>query len=329
MIKKGLSIGVDLGGTKLEVALIDSTGVLRHRQKILTKVSEGPSAVAKDIIDIVIDMKSKTSEPIVGVGIGIAGQIDPKNGAVFFAPNLKWYNVPLADNLFQELQIPIYVTNDVRAATWGEWLFGAGKGCNELVCIFIGTGVGSGIVTKGEILTGYTNSAGEIGHMTIDLKGPICTCGNRGCLEALASGWALAKIATEAVKKDPLAGKKILEFAQHDHKAISAKIVIQAAKEGDVLASTLVEDLIQALIAGIVGVVNAFNPARLILGGGIVDGLPEIIPRVSQGLKERALESATKSLEIYPAILKGEAGVIGAAALAQRMFQKSLREAEI
>jgi glucokinase len=138
------------------------------------------------------------ASPPVG-GSGSAGQIDPEHGMVRFAPNLGWHNVPFQSDLAGALGLPVVVTNDVRAATWGEWLHGAGKGCNDLVCLFIGTGIGGGVVSGGKMLSGCSNTAGEVGHMIINLHGPPCSCGSRGCFEALAGGWAIARQAREAV----------------------------------------------------------------------------------------------------------------------------------
>jgi glucokinase len=212
--------------------------------------------------------------------------------------------------------LPVVVTNDVRAAAWGEWLHGAGQGCDDLVCLFVGTGIGGGVVSGGRMLAGCSNAAGELGHITVDLHGPQCHCGNQGCLEALAGGWAIARRAQEAIAADPAAGTSLVQMAGGQQKAVTAKIVAQAFHAGDPLAQELVDEVAQALIAGAVGLVNAFNPCRLILGGGVIEGLPELVDRIDQGVCERALEAASAPLQVLPAQLKNDAGVVGAAALA-------------
>jgi glucokinase len=186
--------------------------------------------------------------------------------------------VSIQDRLTQTIGLPKVITNDVRAITWGEWLHGAGMGVNDLVCLFIGTGIGGGVVCGGRVLTGASNTAGELGHMTVDLHGPPCTCGNRGCLEALAGGWAIARRALQAINDNPAAGKALLKAAGLNQpiwpKDVNAKVVTDAARAGDPLAHLLVDEITQALIAGAVGLVNASNPSCLILGGGVLEGLP-------------------------------------------------------
>lgn len=319
------AIGIDLGGTKLETGLINESGELLHRQQHATRVREGFKQIEIDIAKAVGEIQKKTSQPITAVGIGMAGQIDPLKGVVKFAPNLKWHDVPLKEDLEQMTNLPVFITNDVRAATWGEWLYGAGKGCQDLVCLFVGTGIGGGIVSKGQMLTGASNTAGELGHIPIDLDGPICSCGNRGCFEALASGWAIAKRAQDAIKREAKSGEEILQGAKGNLEEVSAKHVIQAAIQKNALALEIIHEASKALIAGCIGIVNAFNPSKLILGGGIIKGFPDFIPWIESGVKQFALKAATVSLRVESAHFKEEAGVIGAAAWALENFAKRNR----
>jgi len=312
------AIGVDLGGTKVEVAQVDATGVMGQRLRRPTDVKDGPSAVEAEIVAAVHDLQTQVGSSAMGVGVGVAGQVDRDNGTVRFAPNLDWHDVPLQADLNEALDLPVLATNDVRAATWGEWLHGAGQGCGDLICLFLGTGIGGGIVSGGRILSGCSNTAGELGHMTIDLNGPPCHCGNQGCLEALAGGWAVARQAQAAVSNQPDAGSTLLEMAGGKPEAITAKLVVQAAHSGDALAGQLVDAMTQALIAGAVSLVNAFNPRRLILGGGLIEGLPELIEQVNQGLRQRALTAASAPLEVVPAQLHNDAGAVGAASMVLR-----------
>ncbi len=310
------AVGVDLGGTKVEVARVDSAGRLHQRLRRPTNVKDGPEAVRREIVVLVRELEKLAGSAPIGIGIGLAGQIDPGKGVVIFAPNLNWHNVPFQSDLKQALGLPVAITNDVRAAAWGEWLHGAGKGCDDLVCLFVGTGIGGGIVSGGHMLFGCSNTAGELGHITIDLNGPPCTCGQRGCLEALAGGWAIEKIAQEAVALEPSAGALLTELAGDAPGGITAKTVAEGVRAGDLLSLRLIERVMQALIAGCTTIINAFNPCRLILGGGVIEGLPQLVDQIDKGVRKRALPAATNSLQVLRAKLGNDAGVVGAATLA-------------
>jgi glucokinase len=315
-------IGVDLGGTKVEVAGIDMAGSVIQRVRCPTEVKSGAAAVENEIVEAVRELVRSADSPPAGVGVGVAGQIDPESGAVRFAPNLDWHDVPLGDDLSRALDLPVVVANDVRVAAWGEWLHGAGRGCDDLICIFVGTGIGGGVVSGGQMLSGCSNAAGEVGHITVDLDGPACHCGNHGCLEALAGGWAITRDAQKAASADPIAAALLLEMAAGRPAAITAEFVSRAARAGDALALRLVDGVNEALVAGAVSLANAFNPCRLILGGGVIEGLPELVQRVDRGVRQRALAASSGPLQVMPAQLHGDAGVIGAGALATRSFVK-------
>ena len=319
------AIGVDLGGTKVEVAVVDAGGNILQRLKQPTHVETGPDRIMAAIAAMVRQLQEQGPQtPPAGVGVGVAGQINAATGVVRFAPNLNWREVPLQDRLQTALTLPVVVTNDVRAATWGEWRHGAGQGAPDLICLFIGTGIGGGVVSGGRMLEGCTNTAGELGHITTDLNGPLCTCGHRGCLEALAGGWAIARRAREAIRDDPAAGQAFLQAAGLKEpvapELINAAVVAAAARAHDPLARLIVDEVARALIAGTVSLVNAFNPCRLILGGGVMAGLPELTGRIEAGIRGAALNAATEGLEVLPARLKGDAGVVGAATLAIQSF---------
>ncbi len=314
------SIGVDLGGTKLEVAHIDAQGRVRQRLRKPTNVKGGPSAIIEDVISSVWTLREAADSPPVGVGVGVAGQVEKETGKVTFAPNLDWRDVPLQADLQRSIGLPVIVTNDVRAATWGEWLHGAGRGCDDLLCMFVGTGVGGGVVSGGHMLAGCNNTAGEVGHITVDMNGPPCSCGNRGCLEALAGGWAITRLARETVAADPNGGRLLLEMAGGFIEEINVATVARAVRGGDPMARQLMDRAASALIAGASTLINAFNPCRLILGGGVITGVPELIGRIDKGVRGQALKAACASLVVLPAGLRTDAGVIGAAALAIRTF---------
>jgi glucokinase len=313
-------VGIDLGGTKLEVALIDENGFIDKSIKIRTRVTEGFRAIVSDMLEAIDGISEHNKNNIIGIGVGTAGQINKLTGDVEFSPNLGWHNVPLKRYLEDISGVPVVVTNDVRAITWGEWTYGAGKGVADLVCLFVGTGIGGGVVSGGRILEGATNTAAELGHITVSIDGPQCTCGNRGCLEALSGGWGIARRAQEAVKKSKKRGKVILDNAGHSISNISSEVVALSALSGDPMAISVIESATQALIAGCVSFVNAFNPRKLIIGGGVIEGMPELIDKINVGVRELALPSATRELEVVKSALGAKAGVIGSASLAMATF---------
>lgn len=310
------AIGVDLGGTKIEMGVVDEKGHIHELKRLDTLVAEGPPAIEEQILENIDSLQKKVAVPLSGVGIGVAGQIQPGTGLVIFAPNLKWHNYPLQANIEKKLNVQACIVNDVRAITFGEWLYGAGKGYQDLLCVFAGTGIGGGVVSGGQLLTGCSNTFAEVGHLTIDFNGPLCTCGKKGCLEAFAGGWGIAARAQEAIEADGkgAASQGLLKLANDNIKAVTAKVVVEAYHQQDPMAEELIKQVKKALIAGLASLVNLYNPRRLILGGGLLDGMPEIIPVLDRGIREIALKAATQSLEVVKGELKKGVGVVGSAA---------------
>lgn len=313
-------MGVDLGGTKIEIALVDATGNIVTSQRIPTQREKGPDAVIDSMIDCARDCLTKANKSAQCLGIGVAAQVEKDTGKVLFSPNLDWHNVPIGKRLEDALSIPVIVTNDVRAATYGEWLYGAGQNIDDLVCLFIGTGVGGGAIIGGKLLEGHSNSAGELGHLTIVSNGRKCTCPNSGCLEAYAGGWAISKRAQEMVTNDPQKGQTLLSLAGSTNN-ISAITVTEAYNLGDLLAQHIVQETAQFLAAGVVAIVNALNPHMLILGGGVIQGLPAYIPMTDQLVRSNALKAASDDLHIVKAALGNKAAVIGAVAFARHKLR--------
>jgi glucokinase len=317
------TLGVNLGGTKVETSLVDVGGQILASRRRPTNPEKGADRVIEDIVACVQTCLGKSYESARGLGIGVAGQVDGPTGKVRFAPNLGWRDVDLQTKLEQALGMPVVVSNDVRAATYGEWRFGSGKGVDDLVCLFVGTGIGGGIVSGGQLLQGCNNTAGELGHITIVKDGRRCHCSNYGCLEAYAGGWAIAERAQVAVQADPQAGQHLISLAGSVEQ-ISSVTVTQAHSSGDPLAHHLVEQTAQHLGAGLVGIVNAFNPCLLILGGGVIHGLPEFVTMIDHIVRVNALEAATESLRIVTTTLGAKSGVIGAAALARDKIKEAV-----
>jgi glucokinase len=311
----GSSLGVDLGGTKIRLASVGPKGRFLAEQESLTRPARGAEAVLRDLVAGARACIEQTDRPVRAVGIGIAGQVD-RQGVLRAAPNLRWKNIPLRARLEAALGLPVTVTNDVRAITFGEWFFGAGHGVPDMVCVYLGTGVGGGVVADGRLQYGATETAGEVGHMTIVANGRQCHCRNRGCLEAYVGGWAIAERAREAVRRRPAEGGRLVVAAGGHRSAITTAAVAAAARAGDPLAREIVRETSDYLAAGMVGVVNAFNPDLLILGGGVVDGLPSLVRTTETQVRARGLSVAVRSLLVRRADLGDRAGVLGAAAMA-------------
>jgi glucokinase len=315
------TLGVDIGGTKINTALVDSSGNIVSSYYRLVKPSKDPGEAIADIIDSVNICLREAGKTASALGVGVAGQIDKEKGIVRRSPNLPdWFDVPLGPALETALKIPIFINNDVRVITWGEWQHGAGKGVNDLVCLFVGTGVGGGIVSHGQLIEGCQNTAGELGHMTIIAGGRKCHCPNEGCLEAYVGGWGIAARAQDAAEANPNAGKNMIALAGNIA-SITSITVSLAFQAGDPLAQRLVKDTSRYLAAGIVSIVNAFNPCLIILGGSVINGLPDLVSLAEKRVVTQALPTPVEGLRITTASLGNKAGVIGAAALARNMVK--------
>ncbi len=313
------SIGIDLGGTKVEIAIVNSTGTILYHEKLTTHVEAGPGHVIEEVVQSASNIINKHRDlNIAALGTGVAGQISANGCDVLFAPNLKWRNVPLKSILESQLSLPCKLLNDVRAATWGEWLHGAGKDCQDFICLFLGTGIGGGIVTGGRLLEGYSNTAGELGHTTLREGGRLCSCGHRGCLEAYVGGWGIAATLKEAAASSPHHAKALLRQVDGDASLLRAEHLSKAVKEGDPFSNDVYNQIINSLAHGCVTFVNAINPRKLIFGGGVALGMPDLIERTAVELKRSALGAAAAHIEIIPTKLGSSAAVIGAAAAGLR-----------
>lgn len=315
----GLAVGVDLGGTRIRTAVVDPDGRVVQSHGDATDVEGGAAKVAEDVVrsvrQCVPDLKQ-----VRALGVGVAGQVDTRTGIVRSAPNLRWKDFPLGTWLEDALEVPVAIENDVRAITWGEWLHGAGRGIDDLVVLFVGTGVGGGIVSDGRVVTGDRGMAGEIGHLTLVSGGRPCTCGHRGCLEAYAGGWAIARRAAEAAEADAEAGRALNEAAAGDE--LTARHVSEMAATGDPLARRILDETGRYLGAAVVGLVHVLNPRRVVLGGGVIDGNPGLVDAVETVVRNGAIRVYTEKLTIRRSKLGAEAGVIGSASLALRRLEE-------
>lgn len=315
----GKRIGIDVGGTNVKIALVDDKGKIIYSNSVPTYAQMGYEYTVNNIKQAIKDlMKETNTKPtdIQGIGFDFPGQVDYKTGVVKLAPNIPgWVNVPIAKMIEDEFHIPTRIDNDVRCAALGELKFGAGKGCENFVCITVGTGIGSGLVINGKLVRGAANAAGEIGHIKLQMQdGPICGCGDTGCLEAFASGPSIVAMAQEYLK----GGKstKFREMAGSDGE-ITPYIVAKAAEAGDPVAKRIFEITGYYIGMGLVSVINLLNPEKVIIGGGVAEAGDLLLEPIRKTIKERAMVIAGNSVEIVPAELGNSAGVIGASMLVE------------
>lgn len=305
-------VGVDLGGTKISAILADAGGNIVARDLRDTLAQEGPEAVTRRIVESIKQVA--TGADIAGIGIGAAGTCEASTGIVASSPHLPGCrNLPLKDIIQREFGLPTYLDNDANAAVLGEYYFGAGVGIDNLIYVTVSTGIGGGLIIDGKIYRGTSGSAGEIGHMTIDVNGPRCDCGNIGCWETLASGTALAREAVRQIEAG--AQTHILSFAQGDLKEVSAKTVFLAAQQGDRLANDLISRTGYYVGVGLVNLVNIFNPELILIGGGLSQMGQLLLDPALRVVGERAFELPARAVRIEIARLGADAGVLGAVAL--------------
>jgi glucokinase len=305
-------LAIDIGGTKLALGLVDAAGKILARNEIPTHASEGPDRVLARLITLASAMLERAGAPhaVRRAGIACAGPLDRQAGLVLNPPNLPgWTRIPLVNRVERALGLPAVLDNDANAAALGEFRYGAGRGARSLVYLTVSTGIGGGIILDGRLWRGLGNSAGEIGHMTIDPDGPPCGCGNRGCLEALASGPAIARRAREALQ-----GGRPSRL--RDLGEVTAPNVMRLAREGDALASEVWAVAVHALALGVGAAITILAPERVIIGGGVAQAGDMLFEPVRREVKRRVKLVAVESVPILPAALGRDVGILGAAALA-------------
>ncbi len=311
------AVGIDIGGTNVVIGCVAEDGSALHGfRNEPTRPETGADDVIARIItaaqaSIADTKRSVPGAEIVGAGIGAPGPLDTKRGIVLLTPNLGWKDMPLRDRISAGLGLPAALDNDANCAVLGEWWIGAAKGARHAVGVTIGTGIGGGLVVNGQLLHGASDSAGEIGHTTIDTEGRKCKCGNYGCLEAYASGPAIARRAVEDVEAG--AESRIADFAGGDLANVTAQTVYEAAAHGDPLALEVVLETAKFLGAGIANLVNIFNPEVVVVCGGVTQAGDRLFVPLRREVARRAFKPAVEACRIVPGILSGTAGVYGAA----------------
>jgi len=312
---KKCRIGIDVGGTNIKIALVEVNGTITYSNTLPTRTEMGYEYTINNIKQAIKDLMQETKTDktsIQGIGFGFPGQIDYQKGIVRVCPNVPgWVEVPLAEIIEKEFGIPTRVDNDVRCAALGELNYGAGVGCQNLICITVGTGIGSGLIINGKLVRGASNAAGELGHIKLQTNGgPMCGCGDTGCLEAFASGPAIVALAEDYIK-----GGKSTKYRELASNEMTPYIVAEAAKQGDVVAKRIFTTMGEYIGLGLTSVVNLLNPEKIIIGGGVADAGEILLGPIKETILKRAMPISGAAVEIVPAKLGNTAGVIGASLL--------------
>lgn len=313
-------LGVDLGGTNIVVGAMSADGTREFgMHEIPTRAAMGADAVVERIVQMIERVAAETMaatganrDALLGVGIGAPGPLDREQGIVIITPNLGWRDFPLRDRVSQAVGLPATLDNDANCATLGEWWLGAAQGGRNVVGLTIGTGIGGGLILDGRLYHGASDVAGEIGHTTIDSTGRRCGCGNYGCLEAYASGPAIAERAREALAGGEPSAMPALVGS--DLSRLTAALVYQAAREGDRLALEVVRETARLLGAGVANLLNIFNPDVVVLAGGVTQAGDALFEPMRAEVRRRAFKPAVDACRIVPGALQGKAGVVGAIA---------------
>ena len=310
-------IGCDLGGTNMRAAIVDvDTGTVLHQMSVPTLAREGHADVMKRMAELclhVIQSAGMHQDEVGGIGIGVPGVLDLDKGETLFLPNLEgtWPHVPLQRTMEEMTGLPTALLNDVRSITNGEWRFGAGRGVDTVAVFAIGTGIGGGLIINGQLYLGIGGTGGELGHTTIDYNGPVCGCGNRGCLEAFASGPAIAAMGLKAVTQGLTT--RIADLCESDLNRVTPKLIAQAAQEGDEIAKDIYERAGFYLGIAAANVCVAVGPRRIIIGGGVSRAGDLLLEPIRRTLRERVTVMPVEQVEVVPSQLGNNAGVIGVA----------------
>jgi len=313
------AIGVDLGGTSIKVGIVSREGKIIKKVALPTLAEKGPDKVILQIKKGIKEIIAHNKLKIQGIGIGSPGIVSTKKGTVENPPNLPgWGKINLGKILEKEFNIHVIVENDANAAGIGEMIFGAGKNIESFVMVTLGTGVGGGFILKRKLLRGELGSAGEIGHISIDLNGPKCNCGSFGCVESYIGNNYLVKRVQNELKEH--SDSKILELVNGDFNLITPIIIQKAQEAGDKFAASVVKNMGLYLGVGLASTANALDIGTFIIGGGVAGFGRPLFNSVNETIKARVLKPLVKRIRVIPAKLKNEAGIKGASAL---VFYKS------
>lgn len=301
-------VGVDLGGTFFKVGLVDvESGRILKKVQCETRVDEGGERVVSRMAETILEIID--GESVVGIGVGSPGSIDHDAGVVRFSPNFPdWNDFPLGSLLSRATGLKVFIENDANAFVLGEKWFGAGRGYEHIVALTLGTGVGGGVISHGVLITGKNGIGAELGHVIIEPSGPLCGCGNYGCLEAIASATAVRRMALEGQRKFP-------ESAIFKSADVTAKDVFDAARDGDLLGRLIVERVVNALAVGISNFIHIFNPEIVVVGGGVSRAGEILFEPLREKVEHLVMPSFKGTYEIAQSPLVEEAGILGAASI--------------
>ena len=323
-MREAFVLGIDLGGSKILTAVINSQGNILSRDYRVTPADKGLEAVIYELLESLSrasDQAGISVSELAAIGVGAPGISNPETGIVFTSPHLPdWHNVPLRDIIERESGKRTFLTNDANAAALGELYFGAGRGARNFIYVTISTGIGGGIVIDGKIYTGALGTAGEIGHMTIDDNGLRCNCGNTGCWETLASGSALARHAKHRIKEG--VETSILDYAGGNTEEVTAQVIQTAAEHGDILAKELIAETGYYIGVGLANLINIFNPELIVIGGGLSNIGDMLLDPAFKVAGERAYKESCRAVRFALAELGENSGVIGAAVFALQEMKK-------
>lgn len=322
--KKGFYAGVDLGGTSFVAVVTDHKGNILGTKEDKTQVKKGdPNPIIGQLVQAITKAAKKADikvKDLEAIGIGPAGAVNTQTGVVHFAPNLGWEEVPLADRIKGELGVQTYIDNDVHVAIRGEHGLGAAEGATHAAAIWVGTGVGGGLVINGELYTGGRGSAGEIGHTIVQIDGPQCKCGNKGCVEALSSRTSMERMVNEEIKKGRQSiVPKIME--EGNKPRMTSSVIAKALAANDEVMVDVFSRAQFALGILTANIVNTMDPEVVVIGGGIAERMGEdFVGPIREHAYKMFLQKAHKEkVKIVPTKLKGNAGAVGAALLARHM----------
>lgn len=312
-------IGIDIGGTAVKLGIVHLKGQLIHKWSIPTNTKNNGATIVEDIWHSITDQIRKLKiekQYIIGIGAGVAGFIDSKNGVVHESVNIGWKNFPLAEELYNLSGLPVFIENDANVAALGERWKGAGQGADQMIVMTLGTGVGGGIIAKGDILSGANGMAGEIGHFIVDKEnGLLCNCGKYGCLETIASATGIVKHALRWAKQNP--DSRLAKTAAGED-ALSAKDVFQLAKEGDEHAGQIVKQAADALGYTIASLGIFCNPSVVLIGGGVSMAGDFLLDQVKDAFRKYALPRVYDICDIKQCELGNDAGIFGGAYLVKK-----------
>ena len=314
---------IDLGGTNIKAALVDENGQVLAEGSAPTGLPRPPRELCRAVADTLLDVLADSpyeKRDLAAVGVGCPGTVEDASGAVVYANNLDWANVPLAAWLREDTGLPAAVGNDANVAALGEALYGCAKGAHSAVILTLGTGVGGGIVLNGQLWTGFNGAASELGHMVVDPAGELCTCGQRGCLEAHASATALLRLTRRAMERDPASAMHALAEAQ----GFGGHLAFAAAAAGDKAARQVVDTYVRDLAIGVVNIINTLFPEVIGFSGGVAKQGEALLEPLRREVSARVYghQYNARQTRLVSCTLGYRAGLVGAAALAaQRMTQ--------